>query len=67
MGRLYDYRKLGAVRHYRKALRVSPWEQVKTLVDRYYHVYWACPRGRHWMKFGARGCVYCGKRLEGQK
>ena len=35
MGQHYDYRKLGAGRPYRKALRVSPWEQAKSLVERY--------------------------------
>ena len=35
MGQHYDYRKLGAGRPYRMALRVSPWEQVRSLVERY--------------------------------
>lgn len=35
MGQQYDWRKLGAGRHYRKALRVSPWEQVRRMVRAY--------------------------------
>lgn len=31
-----------------------------------YHRQVLCRLGKHWMKFGPRGCVYCGKPLKGR-
>jgi hypothetical protein len=33
-------------------------ERIEFFVLRNYYRWWACPRGKHYMKFS--GCVYCG-------
>ena len=35
-------------------------ERVEWFIRERYHRWYACPRGKHWMKMS--GCVYCGKR-----